>query len=64
MKKLTRVLDDLFTNASMGEFPIAVPALSLLGKSNKSGAEKIIISPTEEKIQESEEDETLSAPRQ
>ena len=64
MKKLTRVLDDLFTQSAVSEFPIVVPALAMLGKSNKSGGEKIIISPTEEKTQESDEGGSLLPPRQ
>ena len=65
MKKLTRVLDELFTQpAAASDFPIVVPALAVMGKSNKSGGEKIIISPTEEKTQESDEGGSLLPPRQ
>ena len=65
MKKLTRVLDDLFTAQLAGsDFPIVVPALAVMGKSNRSGVEKIIISPTEEKTQESDEGGSLLPPRQ
>ena len=64
MKKLTRVLDDLFTQSAVSEFPILVPALTMMGKSNKSGGEKIIISPTEEKTHDSDEGGSLLPPRQ
>ena len=68
MKRLTRVLDELFTPAAAsgggGEFPIVVPALVSMGKSNRTGGEKIIISPTEEKTQESDEGGSLLPPRQ
>ena len=64
MKKLTRVLDELFTQAALSEFPVVVPALKMVGKSNKSGGEKIIISPTEEKTQESDEGGSLLPSRQ